>query len=582
MKSKTSFFDWNLLKKNVSRFAPAWAILTLLLFLSIPLPLLRGMNDEREMVYRLQTAQEILDVSYYTGIVFAFCAAMVIASLVFKYMHRDRDAYMMHAFPMTRCCQFLTNAVSGLLFWLVPILFIGLCEIGVLTVHTALGLSGLVWERVGQWLLAFLCFYGIALFCMHLSGRGIIAEISYIALNFMFLVLPLLFLLLVNCYFKGFDYTIPMGFLRLSPVVDLLAVEGDRAVMLWVYAGLGLVMTALAWVLYRFRHVERAGDPLAFSWARIAFRVCFTACLTLGFGWLLASVFGTYNGEKGDVFLPYAMIGCALGWFCSSMIVERSVKVFRNKKVWLGFAACVGVLILTVLGLKYDLLGWQHRIPAAEKISSVEIWTRDYGEFNSDCITLSDPQDVAVVRTFHAKAVDDPALERSASELLGRNPLGSVHILYHLEGGGTMRRVYEVNLNEREAQALAALFRKLDVVAAYYEEHLADDWTCATMETYYYDDYYGVSGSGANVCTDLKALRKAMLADAAAGRNPVINFMTEDTEPDTMRIYLEKWRAENGVSKSGRLEISSGATETLALFGVLPSAAPVEEQPDSD
>ena len=33
MKSKMSFFDPTLLKKNVGRFAPAWALLTLALFL---------------------------------------------------------------------------------------------------------------------------------------------------------------------------------------------------------------------------------------------------------------------------------------------------------------------------------------------------------------------------------------------------------------------------------------------------------------------------------------------------------------------------------------------------------------------
>ena len=40
MKSKMSFFDPTLLKKNIGRFAPAWAILQVAMFLAFPMSLM--------------------------------------------------------------------------------------------------------------------------------------------------------------------------------------------------------------------------------------------------------------------------------------------------------------------------------------------------------------------------------------------------------------------------------------------------------------------------------------------------------------------------------------------------------------
>lgn len=580
MKSKMSFFDPTLLKKNISRFAPAWALLTLALFLAVPLPLLRRLDRSsdsaqwlRSNIVRLQE-EDVFPI----GIVFAFFAALLFAALVFKYLHRTRDAYMMHAFPMTRRCQFITNAVSGLLFWLVPTLFNALCTLGILAIHGVTGCGGVVWVLLGKWLLAFLCFYGIAVFAMQLSGNSFIAVMSYGALNFMFLAVPLLVLLLVGAYFKGFDYVVSDSIQRLAPIIGMLAgIDYAAAGLLWVYGGVGLALLLLSWLLYRFRHVERAGDAMVYPWARIAFRLLFTLCVTLGFGWVLASIFGVVRNGSGDGFLPYALIGCVLGWFGSSMMLERTVKVFRNKKVWLGFAAFAGVLVLTVLSLKYDVLGFQRRVPETAKVESVEIWTAgSYGEADTDCIRLTAPADIDVVRSFHAKALHSSAVERSSRELFGYDGYG-VHICYHLSNGSTLRRVYEPGFSDCEG--IRELFTRPDIAAAWYDQALPQQ-----PERYAHVTLYGVteheygpgwqeSMSGEELeCKDRSALRAAVLADAAAGRLPVMNFLTrqdawfEDGEIGK-RGYEELYLCFEGRELQYlQIPIAATAEETLKLF----------------
>ena len=492
---------------------------------------------------------------------------------------------MMHAFPMTRSCQFLTNAVSGLLFWLVPTLFNVLCAMGILAIHGVTGCGGAVWALLGKWLLAFLCFYGIAVFAMQLSGNTFIAVMSYGALNFMFLVVPLLCLLLAGIYFKGFDYVISGNIQRLAPIVELLRSNPAELCMLWIYGGLGLALLALSWYLYRLRHVERAGDAMVYSWARIAFRLLFTLCVTLGFGWLMATIFGSFRGSQGDEFLPFALIGCVLGWFASSMMVERTVKVFKNKKVWLGFAAFAGVLVLTVLCLKYDVLGFQRRVPETAQVESVEIWTKgSYGDREADCIELTAPEDIDLIRAFHKRVLESSAVERSGRELFGYDGYG-VHILYHLQGGGTLRRVYAVqvqSMNE-DFSDLSGLYCRPDIVAAWYEKTLPQQ-----PERYAHVTLYGVteheyglgrqeSMSGEELeCKDRSALRAAVLADAAAGRLPIMNFLTQGSYFDDGRIvergYTELYLCFEGRERDDQprhylqIPIASSAEETLKLF----------------
>lgn len=589
MKSKMSFFDPTLLKKNLGRFAPAWALLTLALFLSLPLPLLRrikgyGFDENAANNVLRMLGEDFLPI----GVVFAFCAALLFAALVFKYLHRTRDAYMMHAFPLTRSCQFLTNAVSGLLFWIVPCLFIGLCTHGILAANGVGGCGGALWSLLGKWLLAFLCFYGIAVFTMQLSGNTVIAVLSYGALNFMFLAIPLLVLLLVGVYFKGFDYVVSENIQRLSPIIGMLTGEDYAASsLLWVYGGVGLALLVLSWVLYRFRHVERAGDAMVYPWARVAFRLLFTLCVTLGFGWVLASIFGLIgNGGKGDGFLPFALIGCVLGWFGASMMLERTVKVFRNKKVWLGFAAFAGVLVLTVFCLKYDVLGFQRRIPEADQVASVEIWTTGgYGEPGTDCIELTAPEDIELVRAWHARAVQSPSLEHSRRDLFGYDSYDDIHVLYHLRDGGTLRRVYEVpiqSMNEDFAD-LSALYCRPDIVAAWYEKNLPQQ-----PERYARVTLYGVTeheygpgwqefmGGQELDCKDKSALRAAILADAAADRLPIMNFLTQGAYFDAgelvARDYEELYLCFEGREREDQplryfqIPIASSAEETLKLF----------------
>ena len=117
MKSRTSCFNPTLFWKNVRRFAPLWAMVLVGALLSGPVFLLRHANDVAWQIgngARATFAQDHLITLGDAGSVLWFFCAVLCAGVCFKYLHKTRSAYMLHALPLTRACQFCTNLVSGL------------------------------------------------------------------------------------------------------------------------------------------------------------------------------------------------------------------------------------------------------------------------------------------------------------------------------------------------------------------------------------------------------------------------------------------------------------------------------------
>lgn len=567
MKLKTSFFDPTLLKKNIGRFAPAWALLLFAQFLAVPMTLLHARTNQMRRL--------IEEDALACGIALSFICAIVFAGLLFKYLHKARTAYMMHAFPMTRSCMFLTNAVSGLLFWLIPSLITTLINFLILADNHIYHAAGLAFGMLGQWMLMYLCFYGIAVFALMLSGSTIISVISYGALNFVFYVLPVLFLALVKSYTAGLLVRIPRSVSYLAPLAGIISSidSGTEALWLWIYAAVGLALIVLAWVHYLHRHVERAGDAMVYGWSRIAFRVVFTASCTLGLGWILEGIF------DDEAYLLYALLGCVLGWFLSTMMVERTVKVFQTRKNWIGCGIGVLALLLLVGGMYYDVLGWQRQVPETEKVESVEIWTyddTDYdGNSHSDRITLTEKDDVDLIREIH-----ENTMKNSREVLPDRDPYRSyyydrntIYIRYHLAGGGTLTRAYEW-VSSSDCNRLAELYTRPDVCAAWYAENLPTKFTSVRLCYEETVDYY--TQTAQLPCKDPAALRDAILADAAAGRLYIYNYLTTGCD-----YYYNEWRFISDAYLELRLEqgaddyneafvipITNEAAQTLALFGI--------------
>lgn len=344
MKSRTSFFNIHVLKKNMTRFAPLWILFTV---------------AEVLCVLSLGTGKPAIlaeDFMYLMGPVAIFhCAyALIVAACLFGDLFDSRLCNGLHAMPMRREGWLVTNLVSGFLFALIPAVVTGGMAAILLREYAWIAL---VWQ--GTSLLQFFFFFGFAVFSAMCAGKRLGMVAIYAIGNF----LSVLIFLVTSTVYQPLLYGVLISddwFTLFSPVVEMVShtyINGsydkmlgfvfygwlpENFLYLWICVGVGIVFYGLSFLLYRKRHLETAGDFLSFKIAKIFFLIAYT----FGFGTFLYHFAELFGLDGNYLFMT---VGMLVGYFTGWMLLERTVKIF-TKKVLVGFAA-FAVLFAGSIGL---------------------------------------------------------------------------------------------------------------------------------------------------------------------------------------------------------------------------------------
>ena len=171
MKLRTSFFNFGVLRKNLTRFAPLWILFAIGEVLGIM------SLDVTNLAYRI-----VDDLSYIMGPVSIFHAgyALLVAACLFGDLFDARLCNGLHAMPMRREGWLLTNLVSGLVFALIPAIVGGGFAAIVLQEYWWIAIA---WQLVS--LLQFVFFFGVAVFSALCAGKRIGMIAIYGILNFL-------------------------------------------------------------------------------------------------------------------------------------------------------------------------------------------------------------------------------------------------------------------------------------------------------------------------------------------------------------------------------------------------------------
>ena len=298
MQSKTSYFNATLFRKNLTRFWPLWGLASFVGAL-FPLAVLldmvhRGWNvlsapDFTGMYYDAVSAVPVINLVY----------AALCAMAVWSYLYNARSVGLMHTLPIRREGLFVTNVLSGLVMMAIPyavtgvlivlvsLLYGGFEPVGVLV--TILGVAG---ESI--------FFFGLATFCAFIVGNVFMLPALYGLLNFLAVLTDFTLNLLAQGFCFGI-YSSYSGTVEwLSPVVYLMQqvqpnsiyqeklvqnsvydphstnvlteVHLENGWLIAVYAAVGVVLLVLAWLMYRRRRSESAGDVVAVNWMKPVFR----------------------------------------------------------------------------------------------------------------------------------------------------------------------------------------------------------------------------------------------------------------------------------------------------------------------
>lgn len=438
MKSRTSFFNRGVSRNLLRRCWPLWAGYALLLLLLMPVMDMFPMDPSDQIVG--STVNSMILYTVAPILVFSFFMGLLSVRFLFGYLFEKRGSGMMASLPVRRESLFFTAWLTGL----VPTLLLDL--LWILLAYLRLAGHGLSLSTVGVWLLAntcgLLCFYGLAVLCAMLTGSRVIFPLLYLSLNFAAAVLQACGAELLDNLVYG--YAADMGVLyRFSPpvgMIERIAVQNEPAPhleglgLLGIYGAAGLVLSALALLLYRKRHMETATDNIAVRSLKPVFKYGLSLASALISGTVIFALlwYNSYGSTAAAEVLVLMLLGAFLGYFAAEMLLQKTVKVFKGH--WKGFVAVAAALILFVCCAEFDVFGYERRVPAPEEVESVRVnWS--YDDFNN--FELSRPESLELVRAAHQGYLEHKAIDETASGYYS-----TIRFIYTLKNGRTLTREY--------------------------------------------------------------------------------------------------------------------------------------------
>ena len=453
MKSRTSFFNGTVLKKDITRFAPVWGIYMLFLLVD---SLTGARNDQKEIL-----AASLADMMRTMSVVNLVYGG-VCANMLFSDLFQSRMCNALHAMPMRRESWFFTHVCAGLLFSLVP---------NVVTTVFQMVLLGKYFYMAPLWLVVvtgqFLFFFGVGIFAVMCAGNRLGMAAVYGVINgfsaMVFAVAKGVFEPLmygIELLSDSFTFFCPVfwmseeRFLRFDyDFIDGVFTNGrirEFYPEMWGYltvvAAIGVGFAGLALLLYRKRKLERAGDFLAIR----ALEPVFIVICSVGGGVFLYAL-----SEAFGFAVDYTLmgIGVVVGFFGSQMLIRRTVQVFKARQ-FVGLAvlavAIAGSLVLT----RIDPVGITRYVPETDEIAFMRVYRDNdggiYAHVNPDCYQLEDPDQIDIFRQVHGQLLQERGEKTDG--------VSHLYIAYQLKNGKQVKRYYTIDENTAAYDTLQTYF----------------------------------------------------------------------------------------------------------------------------
>ena len=466
MQSVTSYFNRELLRGALQRTWPLWAAYTLIWLLLLPVTLFIRLSDRHIVYSRPTLSYELLSTGLPSGVMMAAVFGIFFAMAMFAYLTNSRATNGMHAMPIRREGLFLTHYLAGLF-----------CQ--VVTLLVSFALAALVTAAFGVFdgyavgmglllcVLLVLFFYSFGVLCMVCVGQILAGAVFYGILNFLFVGMEVLLRSFAGNFLYGYDgrssafSTAPLSppveiasSLSVSYVYDGIDPIGVRVFHLGTfaaYAAAGLVLAALALLLYRKRRSEMTGNTVAIGWLRPVFKYGVALCSAFSLGQLLSYfVFeltdSTYTAGALIGTIACMIFAGLIGYYAAEMLLKKSFRVFKTS--WKGALATSAVLILIGLSFPLDLTGYQTRVPEQSDIVSATVDL--YGGNVSGSFNLSGQESIALLRDAHCAVITDKArqTEYNRRYVPFDGDTCMLRITYELADGTELFRSYDLSIDE--------------------------------------------------------------------------------------------------------------------------------------
>ncbi len=618
MRSKTSFFNPTLFRKNLTRFWPLWGGASALGAL-VPLVLLTELlqNGFRSHAGEAMefTQSYYYVVSYAVPIISLFYAALC-ALAVWHYLYNPRSVGMYHSLPITRKGLFVTNVLSGMAMMLIPYAVTGLLAI-LVTIPAGLFEPAGVLVTILAVLGESFFYFAAATLIIFVTGNPFAFAAFYFIFHFLAAGAEMLLSELASLFYYGVQESYQGVIEFLSPTLflvrkltayteyeriptaegwtergEILSVTLENGWLIAVYAAVGIVLLGCAWLLYQRRRSESAGDVVAVGWMKPVFRYGVALCAAAAGGTLLYDIFcRSFQPASTAMALPMAVcmaIAGVIGYYIASMLLAKALKVFRGsgKGVLSTVIAAAAVCLL----IAADPFGLEKWVPDIEDVTDagIDLYTPYGTNLN---INTHDPAVVRKIVELHQAIADEgTSLDRDYYDVneTGSAWKGSVslNLWYNLgESDKREMRYYylpytEAGLERSEAVRMAAalaadpVIQEENIFGELRDEHI----TAFRLTGGYIGNFYNTQ-TGKLEAADLtqdqaRELEAAIGRDIQAGHFGRTSFLTDYEQyaqtvyfSDLQLSYRASWRWDDGRTderdQTVSLNFSVWCTETV-------------------
>ena len=609
MRSKTSCFNGTLFRKNLSRYWPLWGLASFggaLFPLAILLELL---HNGFRFWSPLETRQAYYFALSYGVPIISIVYAILCAVAVWGYLYNARSVGMMHTLPIRREGLFVTNVLSGLTMMAIPY-----AVTGVLTVLVSLLFGG--FEPVGVLVTVLgvmgesLFFFGLATFCAFIVGNVFMLPALYGLLNFIAILTDFMVNLLARGFCFGLNSSYSGTVEWLSPVVYLMrkiepnstfekqwvteryetsvltSVTLENGWLIAAYAAAGAALLGLAWLLYRRRRSESAGDVVAVGGMKPVVRYgCAAYSAILGGRLLYALLWESFQNGQYFALLPMILCmiaGGAVGYYAASMLLAKTPRVFKS--TWKGMLAVALGCAALCGAMKYDLFGVTRRVPAPDSVKLVNVYAAGSNYY------LTPGKDDALiekVRTLHQTIIDDKdyileyssrthyyldedtaSTEMVAEDAGAQSTITHVRITYMLNSGLKVERWYRLYLTpDRMAREGTYDYLLDQLINSPEMRQKRIRWRDEgfQMTDAWFDTW---KGGGTLSSREAGLLLDAVAKDAENGNWGVYNWFQADNDADSYEIQIDfQYKLPesqfNRTHDTIRINVKEGMTETI-------------------
>lgn len=445
MTSNTSWFNRGVFANSVKRFKWGSVLYSIILFFSVPFAILVDNFDSLVRRYiggNYKVPLLLSDGYLMIPMLLAMAVPTVVAALIFHNVHSPKQSIFEHGLPVTRKENYISNLAAGLALMLMPIFANGI----ILLIMSFTGYGQLIaTTNVLYWLAlnasVIFIMFSVAAATSFLTGHAA----AHIGINIFVHIFPLLIALTISLisdvFLFGFvesDGFIAVQMLNYTPIVWLYSkplfnyrefVNIFTLPAVWAYLLGAVAMYGVGYILYRKRKIELAGDVAAFKAFRPIFKYTVTASVTV-------VLFAITNSMDIDAVyrIIVAIVGAAIAYFACEMLINKTLKVFRNYEGFCIYGLCAALFI--AFFAYTSVFGYETKVPDLADVESAAVYTN---RANGDQLPLiADSEVIKATQEIHREVIKDiPVTCESGDRLF--------YITYQLKNGEKISRRYWVS-----------------------------------------------------------------------------------------------------------------------------------------